>query len=99
MKFNSLIQSLGQISKLTNTFIHVIDVLLCIHIASSYLVHRWHLKFVNLTRFKKISITYLSILEVFVSSLLIFQNHRKYKKHQELVEFGLFLKLIKMFVL
>ena len=32
-------------------------------------------------------------------SLLICQNHRKYKKHQEFVEFGLFLELIKMFVL
>ena len=44
---------------------------------------------------QNISVTYVSILEILVSSLLICQNHRKYKEHQEFVEFGLFLEQLK----
>ena len=39
-------------------------------------------------KIQNISVTYVSILlEILVSSLLICQNHRKYKEHQEFVEF------------
>ena len=54
----------------------------------------------NSNQIQNIPATHLFVvLEIFASSLLICQNHQKYKECQEFVEFGLFLEQIKMFVL